>query len=82
MKSHRGNAKKFRRDHISQVMTYMINSPFEGIKRGALLYPTVCDVIDEKQNIITGMMCFKSINLDADWRDIETQLLDFAKRAD
>ena len=82
MKSHYGDAKRFRRDHISQVMTYMLNSPFAGTKRGALLYPTVCDVVDGKQNIIAGMIFFKSVNLDADWRDIEAQLLAFAQKAD
>lgn len=82
VKSHHGTAKKFRREHISQIMTYMINSTFVGTKRGALLYPTVCDIIDEKQNIATGMIFFKSINLDADWRDIEAQLLSFAQKAD
>lgn len=82
VKSHHSDAEKFRRDHISQVMTYMINSTFPGTKRGALLYPTVCRVIDSKRNIATGMVFFKGINLDADWRDIESELLKFAKIAD
>lgn len=82
VKSHHSSAKKFRRDHISQIMTYMINSTYQGTKRGALLYPTVCDVLDGKQNIATGMVFFKSINLDADWRDIESNLLAFARIAD
>lgn len=82
VKSHHSNAKKFRRDHISQVMTYMINSTYPGTKRGALLYPTVCNVLDGKQNIATGMVFFKSINLDTDWRNIESQLLAFARIAD
>lgn len=38
----------------------MINSPFEGQKRGALMYPTVVDVFDGKQNIATGWFFSKS----------------------
>lgn len=82
VKSHHSEAKKFRRDHISQVMTYMINSPYNGQKRGALLYPTVTDVLDGKQNIPTGWVFFKSINLDQDWRKITNDLLSFAEKAD
>lgn len=79
--SHRSQAKKFRRDHISQVFTYMANSPYDGTKRGALMYPTVTDVLDEKQNIPTGWVFFKSLNLDRDWQDIEDELMAFATRA-
>lgn len=81
VKSHHSDAKKFRRDHISQVMTYMINSPCNGQKRGALLYPTVTDVLDRKQNIATGWIFFKSINLDQDWRNITGDLISFAEKA-
>ncbi len=80
--SHHSEAKKFRRDHISQVFTYMANSPYKGTKRGALMYPTVSDVLDEKQNIPTGWVFFKSLNLNRNWQDIEADLLAFAKRAD
>lgn len=81
VKSHHSDAKKFRRDHISQVFTYMVNSPFEGTKRGALLYPTVVDILDGKQNILSGWVFFKSINLDRDWQDISNELLVFAEKA-
>lgn len=81
VQSHHSEAKKFRRDHISQVFTYMANSPFAGIKRGALLYPTVVDVLDGKQNILSGWVFFKSINLNCEWRDISQQLLSFAEKA-
>lgn len=81
VKSHHSNAKKFRRDHISQVFTYMANSPYQGTKRGALLYPTVVDVLDGKQNILSGWVFFKSINLDRDWREISDELLAFAEKA-
>lgn len=80
--SHRGEAKKFRREHISQIFTYMANSTFQGTKRGALMYPTVVDVIDEKQNIVSGWVFFKSLNLDSEWRDIHNQLLSFVQKAD
>ena len=79
--THHSEAKKFRRDHISQVFTYMANSPYEGTKRGALMYPTVVDVIDGKQNIVNGWIFFKSLNLNQDWRQIESDLLSFAERA-
>ena len=75
--SHHSTAEKFRRDHISQVFTYMANSPYKGTKRGALVYPTVTNIIDSKRNTIEGYVFFKSINLDADWKDIESSLLDF-----
>jgi len=81
VKSHHSDAKKFRRDHISQVMTYMINSPYDGEKRGALLYPTVTDVLDGKQNIVPGWVFFKSINLDRDWREITSDLISFVEKA-
>ena len=81
VKSHHSEAKKFRRDHISQVFTYMANSPFEGTKRGALLYPTVVDVLDGKQNIVSGWIFFKSINLNMDWKDIADELMRFAEKA-
>lgn len=79
--SHHSNAPKFRRDHISQVFTYMANSPFLGIKRGALMYPTVVDVIDGHKNTLHGFIFFKSINLNQDWRDISKELLLFAEKA-
>ena len=79
--SHCSDAKKFRRDHISQVFTYMANSPFKGVKRGALMYPTVVDVFDGKQNIVSGWVFFKSLNLNQDWRGISNDLLEFAERA-
>ena len=66
---------------ISQVFTYMANSPFEGKKRGALLYPTVVDVVDDRLNTVHGFIFFKSINLDQDWRDISEDLLKFAEKA-
>lgn len=80
--SHRSQSKKFRRDHISQVFTYMANSPFEGKKRGALMYPTVVDVLDAQSNTKVGYIFVRSINLNRDWREIEQDLLDFAKKAD
>lgn len=80
--SHRSTVKKFRREHVSQILTYMINSPYIGIKRGALMYPTVEDIIDEKENIATGWIFFKSINLNKDWQDIANDLLIFAEKAD
>ena len=79
--SHHSDAPKFRREHISQVFTYMANSPFEGKKRGALLYPTVVDVVDDRLNTVHGFIFFKSINLDQDWRDISEDLLKFAEKA-
>ena len=59
----------------------MANSPYEGTKRGALMYPTVVDVIDGKQNTVNGWIFFKSLNLNQDWRQIESDLLSFAERA-
>lgn len=82
VRSHRSDAKKFRREHISQVFTYMANSPFDGTTRGALMYPTVTDVLDEKQNIVNGWIFFKSLNLDQEWQQIENDLLTFAQKAD
>jgi len=79
--SHHSTAKKFRRDHISQVFTYMANSPYVSTKRGALLYPTVTNVPDGKQSTIQGYVFFKSINLNDDWKNIEKSLLDFAYKA-
>jgi hypothetical protein len=46
------------------------------------MYPTVVDVFDGKQNIVSGWIFFKSINLDNDWEKISEDLLAFAKMAD
>jgi hypothetical protein len=60
----------------------MANSPYRGTKRGALMYPTVTDILDGKQNIINGWVFFKSLNLNQDWKNIEEDLLRFAQKAD
>lgn len=60
----------------------MTNSPHQGTKRGALMYPTIRDILDKKRSIPTELIFFKSLNLDQDWPNIEKDLLAFAQRAD
>ena len=80
--SYQSEVSKFRRDHISQVYTYMDNSPFSGEKRGALMYPTVTYDVYETRKFKPGRIFFKSLNLNREWQEIENDLIEFASRAD
>lgn len=70
---------RFRRNHIDQVRGYVLDSKYPGKKLGALVYPTVKDDFPRPQiaPMQGSLVLFKTLNLNKDWRDIETDLLAF-----
>lgn len=71
-----------RTGHLNQVRGYLIDSEFSGNKVGALIYPMVnYDLNRGKVHPILGTpIIIKTINLNSDWREIETDMLDFLHR--
>ena len=70
---------RYRRSHIDQVRGYVLDSKYSGKKLGALVYPTVKDDFPRPQMapMQGSPVLFKTLNLDKQWRDIETDLLSF-----
>lgn len=67
-----------RNSHISQILTYIYNSPFIGNIEGMLLYPTV-DFELSKQGTIQGKKIYiETINLNEDFLLIKSKLLRIA----
>ena len=72
-----------RTSHINQVRGYIEDSTFEGIKHGALIYPTVYNDKLEKGSvkpIMGAHIIIKTVNLNQDWQKIEADLLNFVKK--
>lgn len=71
-----------RTGHLNQVRGYLIDSEFPGNKVGALIYPMVnYDLNRGKVHpILETPIIIKTINLNSDWREIETDMLDFLHR--
>lgn len=73
----------YRTGHINQVRGYILDSAFEGKRCGALVYPTVSSNKLEKGTvlpIVDAHIVMKTINLNQDWQQIETDLLKFVKK--
>ena len=73
----------YRTNHINQVRGYILDSTFDGTKHGALIYPTVYNDKLEKgrvEPIMGAHIIMKTINLNQDWQNIETDLLNFVKK--
>lgn len=73
----------YRTGHINQVRGYVLDSAFEGIKYGSLMYPTVYNDKLEKGKVLPikdAHIVMKTINLNQDWQKIETDLLNFVKK--
>ena len=70
-----GSNAKFRREHISQVREYLINSDFEGDKRGMLIYPTVDYDINALEKLKSAYIYFRTVDLSKSWNEIEERLL-------
>ena len=68
-----------RTSHLNQLRGYILDSEYNGEKVGALLYPMVND--DLKIGIVIPIqgspIIVKTINLNADWREIEEDMLSF-----
>lgn len=74
--------KTYRTAHINQVRGYILDSNFDGVKRGSLLYPTIYDNEFQKGTVLPikeAHIVVKTINLNQDWQKIESDLLSFVK---
>ncbi len=76
------NDLSYRTSHINQVRGYVLDSDFVGKKVGALMYPTVEIDMDKGKYlpIKDAPIIMKTINLNKDWQEIETDLLHFAHK--
>ena len=70
---------RYRTKHIEQVRGYVTDSQFEGKKIGALVYPTVKDDFPRPRlaPLQDAMVVFKTLNLNQDWKLIESDLFSF-----
>lgn len=74
--------KNVRAAHLNQLRGYILDSEFEGKKVGALLYPMVNNDLNKGKvfPIQESPIIVKTINLNAEWREIEKDMLDFLLR--
>lgn len=72
----------YRAAHLNQVRGYMLDSDFPGKKVGALLYPALnTDLSKGKIIRITGTpIIIKTIDLNADWKEVKDDLLSFVHK--
>lgn len=73
-----GENDKIRRDHLSQIITYVMNQeknsqPHTKDTRGILVYPTVDTELDVSYiyKNTNHVICVSTVNLNQDWRLIE-----------
>lgn len=74
--------ENIRTGHLNQLRGYILDSEFSGKKVGALLYPMVNNDLNKgKVFPIQGSpIIVKTINLNDDWWNIESDMLDFLQR--
>lgn len=74
--------ERARTGHLNQVRGYLIDSDFPGDKMGALIYPMVnSDLAKGKLYPIQGSnIMVKTINLNTEWKNIESDLLGFVRK--
>ncbi len=74
--------ERIRTSHLNQIRGYLLDSNFEGKKYGALLYPMVNDLLKTGKvfPITDTNIIVKTINLNDEWENIESDLLDFVKK--
>lgn len=74
--------ERVRTGHLNQVRGYLLDSEYLGKKVGALLYPMVNDDLSKGKvfPIQNTPILIKTINLQADWREIEEDMLNFVNR--
>lgn len=80
--ANRSNNKKYRRDHLSQLMEYLRISEREYGKpaRGMLLYPTVGQDINDSGKIEGFKISVCTVDLSKDWSEIKSRLLTLVKK--
>lgn len=71
-----------RTGHLNQVRGYLIDSEFSGGQIGALIYPMVNNdlQIGQVYRIKGTPILVKTLNLNDDWQNIESDMLDFIRR--
>lgn len=73
---------RIRTSHLNQVRGYVLDSEFNGKKYGALIYPMTNN--DLKQGLVKPIkdsnIIVKTINLDTEWKEIESDLLEFVHK--
>ena len=78
------NEKRTRASHLNQLRGYLQDSPFQGQKVGALIYPMVTHdlTIGIVHPIKEQPIIVKTLNLNDDWQNIEKDLLSFIQRVE
>jgi len=67
--------EKVRTGHLFQILAYVNNSDFKGDVKGMLLYPTIEKEINANFPILGKSIGIRTLNLDAEWKDISDRLL-------
>lgn len=80
--SNRGYKKKYRREHLSQLMEYLRISEREYGKsaRGMLLYPTVGEDVNDSGKIEGFQISICTVDLSKEWSEIRKRLLWLASK--
>ena len=76
------NEQSVRTGHLNQLRGYILDSTFPGKRFGALLYPQTTHDIHQGRMIPiqNSYIVIKTINLNADWHEIEEDLLSFVHK--
>lgn len=72
---------KIHSTHLAQIYTYMNNIPISGEISGMLLYPTVDFDFNKKGKIQDRKIFVNTINLNEDFKNIKTNLINIALQA-
>lgn len=74
--------ERVRSSHLNQIRGYLLDSEYQGKKVGALLYPTVNHDLSKGKvfPIQDTPILIKTINLQAEWREIEEDMLNFVNK--
>lgn len=74
---------KFKSDNLYQLYAYLRTqehlSDAHRVARGILLYPTVSDHVDEMMSVQGHSIRIATVDLSADWQDIEMSLLNLVE---
>lgn len=83
VEAHHGGGERLRTEHLYQLFAYVRNAEALGEKwetcEGVLLYPAVGDQFRFKYEIAGHRMRICSVDLAADWKVIQAELLSIAK---
>lgn len=74
--------ESIRTGHLNQIRGYLLDSEYPGKRIGALLYPMVNNDLSKGKvfPIQDTPILIKTINLQAEWREIEEDMLNFVNR--